>query len=382
MVGKIPSMEFHPIDVRSGLRQVLATLGVWVGLGIFMGVQFHLNGMPGGRPVELGPGIALSVRRYLIYALLTLPILWLCRRFPPTSSRWIRPLTAHAVGLTLFVLLYTALQTRFGTIFDRKTFEPLPASLETARVLLRSNLFEQFTMYASIVTAVLALQYHREHRRRELREAELRRQMAEYELQVLKLQIPPHFLFNAMNGIATLMTRDTKIAREMLLQLSELLRTALSQSGQHEIPLREEIAFVKAYLDIQRMRFGERLTVSVRSDRESLEASVPNMIIQPLVENAIQHGIARMTAGGGLELATERVDGRLRIVIVSDGPQRPAAPRPVAGSGIGLGNARARLSQLYGDAYQLRLVEREQGGAELLLEIPYHTVGTGVAVRG
>jgi LytS/YehU family sensor histidine kinase len=203
-----------------------------------------------------------------------------------------------------------------------------------------------------------------------LREAELSRQMAEYELQVLKLQLHPHFLFNAMNGISTLMARDVKTAREMLVRLSELLRSVLSHSADNEVSLREEVEFVKAYLELEGMRFGKRLRVELDIDRASLEARVPNMIIQPLVENAIQYGIARIRFGGTLGLRTERDDGKLRIVIVNDGPQAAALHR-AEGSGIGLANARSRLQQLYGGAYQLRLMERPQGGAELHLEIPF-----------
>ena len=366
-------MGAAPLDLRSTARVILITLAVWIGLGTFMGLHLHWNGTAAGKEVDLWPGLALSVRRYLIYALLTFPILWLCRRFPPTSKRWVLPAAAHAAGLTLFVLLDVALRTLFGMAMDRTTLEPLPASLETARALVRSSLFQQFMMYASIATTALALQYRRESRRRELREADLRRQMAEYELQVLKLQLQPHFLFNAINGISTLMTRDTKTAREMLQRLSDLLRTALAHSGRNEIPLGEEMEFVLAYLEIERMRFGKRLKVEIHVDPASLDARIPNMIIQPLVENAIQHGIARMRAGGTLELAAECVEGRLRIMIGNDGPPKSATRPQPAGSGIGLTNARSRLSQLYGSAYRLRLVDRDRGGVELHLEIPLRT---------
>lgn len=366
-------MDSRSIDLGATVRVVLITLVVWIGLGAFMGLQVHWSGTSAGTQVGLWPGLAISVQRYLIYALLTFPVLWLCRRFPPTSKRWILPVVAHALGVTLFVLLYVALRTLSGTTVDRATLEPLPVSWETARALFRSNLFEQFMMYASIATTALALQYHRESRRRELHEADLRRQMAEYELQVLKLQLQPHFLFNAMNGISTLMTRDTKTAREMLLRLSDLLRTALAHSGRNEIPLGEELEFVMAYLEIERMRFGERLNVQIHVDRASLAGRVPNMIIQPLVENAIQHGIARMRAGGTLALATECVEGRLLITIGNDGPPGAVAEPPATGSGIGLRNARSRLSQLYGDAYELRLVDRDRGGADLRLEIPFRS---------
>ena len=360
-------------SVRSAARIVLVVLAVWAGLGVFMGVQFWVNGTFAGKSVTLWRGIDFSVRRYLIYALLTFPVLGLCRRFPISSGRrTIATLSVHLAGLFGFVVLYAALRTLSGSTVDRVTLLPLPVSLDTAVTVLRSTWFEQLTMYLTIVIAALAWQYHRAARQREVEEAELRRQMAEYELQVLKLQLHPHFLFNAMNGIATLIAREPKTAREMLLRLSDLLRMALSRSAENEVALRDEIDFVKAYLEIERMRFGERLNVELAIDPASLEARVPNMIIQPLVENAIEYGIARTRSGGTLGLATQCVEDRLRILIVNDGPAADASTR-AGGSGIGMSNARSRLGRLYGDAFRLRLEEREQGGATLFLEVPRRT---------
>jgi hypothetical protein len=350
-------------------RLVLIVLGVWLFLGLFMGVQFYLNTSASGKQASLGMAISISVQKYLIYAGLTFPVLWLCRRFPPTLKWWFLPLSVHLVGVTVFVTLYATLRMLSRTAVDRNTLQVLPVSWETAQSLVRSNFFELFTMYATIAIVALALQYYRQGRERDLREAELKQKMAEYELQVLKLQLHPHFLFNAMNGISTLMTRDVKTAQAMLVRLSELLRMALSNSAANEVSLRDEIEFVKAYLEIERMRFGERLRVDLKIDQASLDARVPNMMIQPLVENGIHYGIARIRSGGSLEVVTTCTEGRLRIVIVNDGPL--GSPEKTRGSGVGLGNARSRLAQLYGSAYELRLVDRPQGGAELYLDIPF-----------
>ena len=366
--------------MRRGIRLAVVVLAVWVGLGVFMGVQFYVNGTITGKPVGVWAGIDISVRRYLVYAFLTFPVLWLCRRFSPITKGWFSAVVAHLVGLVAFMVLYAVLRTASGSVLDRVTLERRPVSLETGLTVLRSTAYEQLTMYLSIVMAALALQYHRAYREREMREAELKQQMAEYELQVLKVQLHPHFLFNAMNGIATLMVRDTKTAREMLLRLSELLRTALSRSAENEVSLREEIEFVKAYLELEQMRFGERLRVELSIERRSLEARVPNMIIQPLVENAIVYGIARTRAGGTVGLTTQCVGGLLRILIVNDGPPAASTRGLPGGSGIGLSNARTRLSRIYGDAYRLRLDKRPQGGATLFLEMPLRAIGSTVEV--
>ena len=363
------SMRRAPI-----VRLVLTVTGVWVVLGAFMGLQFYLNGTSGGRAVELGPALSTSIQKYLIFAALTFPLLWLCRRFPPSKARWGAVLMAHTAGLALFIGGFATIRMFSGTAVSRVTFERLPISLETWMALVRSNLFELFTMYCSIATTALALQYARQCRQREVLEAEMRRQMAEYELQVLKRQLQPHFLFNAMNGISTLMTRDVPTAREMLVRLSELLRMALSRSTATEVSLRDELEFVRAYLEIEGMRFGRRLQIEIRVDDAALDALVPHMIIQPLVENGIHYGIARVRGGGTLELSTACSRERLHIRIVNDGPRGSLEEGAQQGSGVGLGNARARLRQLYGEDYQLRLLDRPHGGAELQLEIPLRGV--------
>ena len=361
---------------------VLAVLGIWLLLGSFLGIQVYLNGPATGRELSLASAVGMCVRRYLIYAFLTFPVLTLCRRFPFTSERWIVPLAVHGVGAVAFTVLYTAIRLITGSVVNAETLERVPSSLATARDLIRSSLFEQFWMYTSIVTAALAVQYYRQFRLRELRETELKRQMAEHELQVLKLQLHPHFLFNTLNGISTLMARDVKTAQEMLVRLSELLRVALSHSADNEVSLRDELEFVKAYLELEQMRFGERLKVQLDIDAATLVARVPNMLIQPLVENAIQYGIAEIRSGGNLELTTDFKDGKLRIQIVNDGPLHAVPSNPVRGSGIGLGNTRLRLWQLYGDAYRLHMMKRPGGGMALQLEIPFRASGSAEAGAG
>lgn len=353
------------------LRLVVLVLGIWILLGTFLGIQNYLNASPSGSSLTLAAALNRSIRRYLLYAVLTFPCLWLCRRYSFTSRRWLVPFLAHLVGVGSFMVLYAGLRLGIGpALVNAETGASLPASWETAVDLIRSNLFEQFWMYSSIVTAILSIQHFQQLRRRELREAELRRLMAEYELQVLKLQLHPHFLFNTLNGIATLMLRDTQTAREMLLRLGDLLRIALARSRDNEVPLRDELEFVKAYMELEQMRFGERLRVSLGIASDTLEVLVPNMLIQPLVENAIQYGIAQTRSGGTLELTTGIRDGNLCVRIVNDGPAQAVGRHLIKGTGLGLGNARLRLEQLYGDAYQLYISGRAEGGAELRLVIP------------
>ena len=352
------------------LRSAALVTGVWIALGVLLGTQSHVNSVLAGHPTPLAAAVGMAVERYLLYALLTFPVLWLCRRVPFTARRAATWMAAQALGLVGFTILYALLRTLLGLVRDVETLRPAPRTFATMATVVRATFFEQFWMYASIVSIVLVLESYRRDRRRERDEADLKSQVAEYRLQVLRLQLHPHFLFNAMNGIATLMQRDVPAAREMLLRLSDLLRVALAHSAENETALREEIEFVRAYLDLERMRFGDRLAVRLSIDPASLDARVPHMILQPLVENAIRHGIAAIRSGGALDLVTACRDGRLLIRIVNDGPAMAPGPDDARRPGIGLANARARLRQLYGDAGRIRLAGRPQGGAELLLELP------------
>ncbi|HKQ97220.1 MAG TPA: histidine kinase, partial [Candidatus Polarisedimenticolia bacterium] len=251
----MPTSPETPTPVAQRLRLVAVVTAVWILLGVFLGTQSHVNTVAAGHPVPLVKAVLMAVQRYLLYALLTFPVLWLCRRVPFTAGRRTRWLAKHLLGFAGFAAAYTTLRTLTGSVREAETLRPLPPSLATAGDLLRSSLFEQFWMYASIVGVILAVEHLREVAVRERRELQLKQRVAEYRLQVLRLQLQPHFLFNAMNGIATLMQRDVPTARAMLLRLSDLLRLALHGSEENTIALREEIEFVRAYLDLEQMRF-------------------------------------------------------------------------------------------------------------------------------
>ncbi|MEA2446287.1 MAG: two-component system, LytTR family, sensor kinase, partial [Thermoleophilales bacterium] len=210
------------------------------------------------------------------------------------------------------------------------------------------------------------------YREREFRASQLESQLAQAQLQTLKMQRQPHFLFNTLHGIAGLV-RDNrnKAAVNMLAGLSDLLRYTLENAGKQEVPLKEELEFLELYLDIQQMRFSDRLRVEMQIEPETLDALVPNLILQPLVENAIRHGTSRRAASGTVGVMARRDNGLLRIQIYDDGPglKRDDGVKPV--EGVGLSNTRARLVQLYGERQKFALSERESGGVEATLVIPF-----------
>lgn len=220
---------------------------------------------------------------------------------------------------------------------------------------------------------------HRRYRERERVTLQLETKLARAQLEALKIQLQPHFLFNTLNTISALLHRDAEAADRVLSRLGDLLRLSLQHSGKQEVMLRQELEFLERYLEIQQTRFQDRLTVRFDTDPEVLDALVPTLVLQPLVENAVRHAIEPRAARGHLDIRARRRDGRLRLEVADDGPGLgPAGPGdingagiPSTGSGIGLANTRARLEQLYGKGHRFTLANAPAGGLVVTLEIPY-----------
>jgi LytS/YehU family sensor histidine kinase len=184
------------------------------------------------------------------------------------------------------------------------------------------------------------------------------------------MQLHPHFLFNTLNGIASLNYEDPKAANRMIARLSELLRMTLDDGGAQEVPLRKELDFIRAYLELEEIRLGERLTVTFEIAPETLDAFVPNLLLQPLVENAIRHGIAPYAAPGRISICARREADTLRVLVKDSGPGIAAAAGPASKPGLGLSNTRDRLSQLYGASQSFEINNAEGGGLEVNISIP------------
>jgi LytS/YehU family sensor histidine kinase len=244
-------------------------------------------------------------------------------------------------------------------------------------------------MYWLILIACHAIQYQARLRAGELKASQLEAQLAQAQLSALKMQLHPHFLFNTLHSISALLHVDVEAADRMVARLGDFLRLTLDNSENQEVTLEQELEFLRCYLDIELTRFQDRLTVDLDIASETLTAQVPNLIMQPIVENAIRHGIATRIEPGRIWISSERKDGRLRIQIRDDGPgfaSKPISPgrERQFGEGIGLSNARARLARLYGSEHVLDLSNGREGGAIVTLEMPfrarnvvqYETAGT------
>lgn len=316
------------------LRPAAWVAGIWI-LAAVLGASLE---MP-GRPVPGMPAFSGSLVDWLACAAFLPVAVWLVRRVPLTRRGWMRAVPAYAAAAAGMVALKQALGAATG---ERVWFDAVAL--------------------AAMFGIVLALRHHRTLRERESRAARLEAALAHAQLDALRSRIRPHFLFNTMNAISTLIHCEPRAADEMLTRLCDLLRDSLDADGAQEVPLRHELRVLDRYLDIMRLRFPDRLAVDVRVDDDVLDERVPHFILQPLAEDAIEHGVARAARGGRIVVAAARAGGGVRITVADEGP---AAVREQTGLSI----TRERLWQLYGPDAALRL-HGSPGGTEVELRIP------------
>src|SRR5688572_3760931 len=290
----------------------------------------------------------------------------IARRFPldrPTIPR----ILAHLIAAPLLFVTAALLRTVarwpvFGP--PRDTFG------EAIQFAFTSSLVIFLLLYTVTVVLYYALEYYRAYHSRELRSSQLETMVVRAQLDALRNQLQPHFLFNTLHAISALMARDVQAARRMMTRFSDLLRLALDEPEQHEVALTQELRFLDQYLDLQRMRFGDRLDVELDVAPSTLDCQVPRLILQPLVENALTHGIGSRAGAGRLRVSAESIDGALRLHVEDDGPGLSSGRGELLSEGVGLRNTRARLMHLYGDAASLELTDVDEGGLCVTITIP------------
>ena len=308
---------------------------------------------------------------WLVWPLATPLILRLGHRFPPTR---LRPLSTWGVHLAA-CLAVGALYSIWSAVLQI-TLQPWGQDAQVTNFWRTAfyAFYAEFHIFLILYAAILALSFTIESLRRlaqrETEAARLSEQLSRAQFDALRRQLEPHFLFNTLNAIAGLIREQRNDdAVTMIAGLSDLLRRVLDDSGRQEVPLDEEVEFLTTYLDIQKTRFGDRLQIEVKVPRETLSARVPSLILQPMVENAIEHGIRKRASGGLLRVGAARNNGRLTLSVYNDGPRLPEGWQQ-QGTGIGIANVRARLESLYGEKCALDIQNRDQG-VEVLLSVPY-----------
>lgn len=347
-----------------------------------------------GSPIGLEKGEgAQALVEYAVWALLTPLFFWLSRRFSLEEGRWLRHLLLHfMVALVAsFALDYYGWETYVMFVETSRNWS-LTFSQRIARFLFLDELIALLAVVAAGFARDYFLRYQahlRETVELRTRSAELQVQLSESRFQTLRMQLNPHFLFNTLHTISTYLERDPRGVRRMIARLSKLLRYTLEKTDVKEVPLRQELGFINDYLEIEQIRFEDSLEVTHDIAPEVLDAMVPNLILQPIVENAIKHGIGNRERDGRIEIRAWREDEWLHLSVSDNGPglvetQGDGAPHaPAETFGVGLRNTSERLESLYGEAQSISLEHIPAGGARAHIALPYHTaadlVATGVA---
>ena len=364
-----PESARNPRSFMNGSRpffmRIPAFLVLWTLLALLLAFQeYEIHLLVYNRAELYNEAAAWLVHFYLWAALLW--FVWkVMRHFPLEGETWKRDLLFHVpFGLTVSVVelaVYVELIKLFRVAPPETVFQKL------FLWNLSTDLPTNFFIYWTFVAIFRGVDYYERYRDRELRASQLEGQLAKARLEALKAQLDPHFFFNTMNSISSLMHRDIEKADAMIAGLSNLFRLNLQRGDDQEVTLGEEMEFLEQYLELQQLRFGSRIKIDVRTDPELHDVLVPSMLLQPLVENAIIHGTSSSSESMLLEITARDHNGMCRITIYNSGSRLPETFKP----GLGIANTRARLQWLYGEKSSLQLNNLKAGGvlAEVLLPL-------------
>ena len=362
------------------LRQVLlwtkwfAISGaVWFVFAVLFAIQQqHLEALYRSDPMPRSYYLHIAFVNDWIYALLG-PLIVFCTWKIHSGSRRLASIALlHGIGFVSYVSLHALLRFLGAAMHNPRTHEVLPRTFALYRETFLFFFNDDIYMYLMFATGAFGYHYYREIRDRQMSESRLQAQLATAQLQILKMQLQPHFLFNTLHAISTLVTKDPKRARKMIVLLSELLRIAIDYGATQEVPLKEEIDFVGKYLDIEKMRFEEDLDTHFQVDPEALQAMVPNLLLQPLVENAVKHGVRVLGGEGHIHVGAER-EGDWLVMHVRDNGPGMTPELAEDSNGLGLKITRARLQQLYGQRQVFTVENLATGGLDISIRIPFHT---------
>jgi len=339
---------------------------VWVLVGLFFASQLYFYFLGTPKQMSLPSVLAWQMSAVLIFALSTPLVLLLARRYRVERQTWRRAVPVHLLASVTICAAWAAFHIILDNYFSGTLAKFKWSSLPR---IIFVNLDRELLVYWIIVVISHAADYYQRYREGELRASQA-------QLQALKMQLHPHFLFNALHSISSLVHSDPDAADKMIARLGDFLRLTLDSSAAQEVPLRQELEFLNCYLDIERTRFRDRLTTQIEADPQLLDCVVPNLILQPIVENAIRHGVSQRAAHGHVEVRASRAGQALRLEVRDNGRGLPegaeACRAKQGGGGVGLANTRARLQQLYGGSYRFELSNAPAGGVVVTLELPLH----------
>jgi two-component system, LytTR family, sensor kinase len=343
-------------------------VGWWTVNGFVSASQYYFLRSSSEMPITWVHALTTGMTSAYLWVPITVLVFWLGWRYRLERGRWARSLTIHLVAALGVVLLRAGLLLLLNPWVGWYTEVP-PFSR-----LLLTSFTNNFFLYWMLVGVAHAVHYAHTSRQRERHAERLQTELVRTQLHALKAQLHPHFLFNTLNTVASFVHSDPDAAERMIARLSELLRRTLGQRGAEEIPLQEELDFLRAYLEIEQARFEDRLQVHWDIDPATLEARIPPLLLQPLVENAIRHGIAPRSAAGRVEICSQRSNGALHLQVRDDGVGLPQGGDSVTDGGVGLASTRSRLEQMYGTGHRFHLAAAPGGGVLVEVTLPFRRI--------
>jgi len=373
ILARLKARAFGRLPVRLSLRNIGIVVAFWTFLGTYSAVQAHVAFTLAGKKNSWGNAFFSELTYCYTACLLTPLVVAIARRFPIERAHWLRNLFIHLAIMPVFSAVVKFI---YDVVFSPPN-SYLRQGFTFTKMLWSIVNYSDFgaILYGLTVALYYTLEYWQRYQRESLRAAQLQTQLAQAQVQTLKMQLHPHFLFNTLHSISALIQEDPESAETMIARLSDLLRRALDQSATQEIPLRDELDFLNLYLEIERTRFEERLKVDYDIDPAALDALVPNMILQPLVENAIRHGIADRTENGRISISARKRANDLLLKVEDNGSGIPARAVLSLKEGVGLTSTRGRLERLYGSGQRLQLEAPSAGGLIARIVLPFVAAG-------
>lgn len=352
---------------REKLVHGATVLLMWTTLGVFSSLELRLESSFSPRPGSLAHAFVMELSFTTICALLTPAVLWLARRFRIDKRPYWPNALLHLFASVAFTIISKTIWYPFMLALDGREFTWLKFFWSIVY-----SFDYCVVLYWMVLLTTYLVEYYRRYQRGVIDAARLNGELAQAQLRWLKSRLHPHFLFNTLHTISALVREDPDSAERMIARLSDLLRLALQDSALQEVPLRQELEYLNLYLDIEKMRFEERLKVRFEIDPDVEEAMVPGLVLQPLVENAIRHGIGGRASGGTIQIIAGRDNGRLTLSIIDNGAGLRQDGQ-LTREGVGLSSARGRLDRLYGRSHSLVLRNLPGGGVEARITMPFIT---------
>lgn len=356
-----------------GFKWILS-IGLWTFLGVLFAFKTYIYSHIIDQPIYLWRALSYTMPKALVWGLFTPIVLWFTSQYKIESSNWIKHLIIQIVACLVLapflVILAFQLDLFFrwigGSLPDNPSFV-----IAAFNPQVFANSFDNILTFAIIVGAYYVYDYYQRFRERELKAARLEAQLATARIDLLKAQLNPHFLFNTLNAISIVKDHDLEAADMMITDLSEMLRFIMDNIHKQEVSLRDEMDFLDCYISLQKHRFEDKLDVNVDIDPKAWNALVPSLLLQPIVENAIEHGVRNQKEKGLINIRCVRNNGSLDFEIQNNGPELgKTTPRP-GKKGIGVSNTRERLQTLYGSDFTFNLENAKEGGVVVKLSIPY-----------